>query len=152
MMILPFLGKSQQLMTIQHAIDTALLNNFDIRIAKNEVDMARMNNTYGMAGGLPYVTANAGDNASVTTINQDKSDGTKTNITNQGQNSVSAGISAGMTLFNGFRVVATKERLNRLQNLSELQLNQQVQSTIADIMVTYYDIIRQQNYLKIIKN
>lgn len=149
---LPFPGMSQQLMTIQHAIDTALLNNFDIRIARNEVDMARMNNTYGMAGGLPYVTANAGDNASLTTINQDKSDGTKNNITNQGQNTVSAGVSAGMTLFNGFRIVATKERLNRLQDLSELQLNQQIQSTIADIMVTYYDIIRQQNYLKIIQN
>jgi outer membrane protein TolC len=42
--------------------------------------------------------------------------------------------------------------LNRLQDLSEIQLNQQIQNTIADIMVTYYDIIRQEKYLKIIQN
>jgi len=150
--MLPTIGMSQQLLTIQHAIDTALLNNFDIRIARNEVDIARKNNTYGMAGGLPFVSANAGDNASITTINQEKSDGTSTKIANQGQNSVNAGVSAGMTLFNGFKIVATKERLNRLQNLSQIQLNQQIQSTIADIMITYYDIIRQQNYLKIIQS
>jgi len=150
--MLPYIGRSQQLLTIQHAIDTALLNNFDIRIARNEVDIARKNNAYGMAGGLPFILANAGDNTSITTINQEKSDGTSTKIANQGQNSVNAGVSAGMTLFNGFKILATKERLNRLQNLSEIQLNQQIQKTIADIMITYYDIIRQQNYLKIIQS
>ncbi|MFZ4465317.1 MAG: TolC family protein, partial [Bacteroidales bacterium] len=52
----------------------------------------------------------------------------------------------------GFKITATKEKLSRLQNLSEIQLNQQIQNTIADIMITYFDIIRQQNYLKIIQN
>ena len=151
-MALPFFGKAQQMMTLENAIDTALRNNFDIQIAKNEVDIATRNNTFGMAGGLPYVSANAGDNGSLTTINQNKSDGTSSNILNQGENAVNAGVSGNITLFNGFRITATKERLNRLQNLSEIQLNQQVQNTMADIMVTYYDIIRQQNYLKIIQN
>jgi outer membrane protein len=149
---LPFLGMAQQQFTLRNAIDTALRNNFDIQIAKNEVEISRKNNTYGNAGGLPYVAANAGDNGSVSTINQNLSDGTKSNVSNKGQNAVNAGVSGDIVLFNGFRVVATKEKLNRLQNLSEIQLNQQVQNTIADIMITYYDIIRQQNYLKIIQN
>ncbi len=151
-MILPFIGNAQQQFTLRNAIDTALRNNFDIQIAKNYVEIARMNNTYGMAGGLPNVSANAGDNGSLSTINQKYSDTTESNISNRGENIVNAGVSAGITLFNGFKITATKERLSRLQNLSEIQLNQQIQNTVADIMITYYDIIRQQNYLKIIQN
>jgi len=150
--VFPILGNAQQLLTLSNVIDTALMNNFDIRIAKNYVDIATMNNSYGVAGGLPYVSANANDNGSLSTINQKYSDGTETKVENRGENAVNAGISAGMILFNGFRVVAAKERLGLLQNQSELQLNQQIQSTIADIMVTYYDIIRQQKYLKIIQS
>lgn len=149
---LPALVKAQQVFTLQNAIDTALRNNFDIRLAKNDLDIARKSNTYGMAGGLPTVSANAGDNASLTNINQHLSNGIKTSVTNQGENSVTAGLSAGITLFNGFKIVATKERLNQLQQLGELQLNQQVQNTMANVMILYYDIIRQQNYLKIIQN
>jgi len=152
-LILPYIGKAQQQFTLRNAIDTALRNNFDIQIAKNYVEIAKMNNTYGVAGGLPYVSANAGDNGSSSSITQKYNDGTlESNISNKGENVVNASISAGIVLFNGFKITATKERLSRLQNLSEIQLNQQIQNTIADIMVTYYDIIRQENYLKIIQN
>lgn len=150
---LSFIVKAQQQFTLRNAIDTALRNNFDIQIAKNYVEIATMNNTYGVAGGLPYVSANAGDNGSLTTQQTKFADGTpESSISNKGENALNAGVSAGIVLFNGFKITATKEKLSRLQNLSEIQLNQQIQNTIADIMVTYFDIIRQQNYLKIIQN
>jgi outer membrane protein TolC len=149
---IPFVGKAQQQLTLRNAVDTALRNNFDIQISKNYVEIATMNNTYGVAGGLPYVSAVAGDNGSITTQNQNFSDGTESNVSNKGENAVNAGVSAGIVLFNGFKITATKERLNRLRNLSEIQLNQQIQNTIAEIMITYFDIIRQNNYLKIIQN
>ncbi len=151
-LVLPFLGMAQKQITLRNAIDTALRNNFDIQIAENFVEISTKSNSFGFAGGLPTVTANAGDNGSLTTNHQGLSDGTESDISNKGENAINAGVSAGMVLFNGFKVTATKEKLNRLQNLSELQLNLQVQNIIADIMVTYYDIIRQEKYLKIIQN
>lgn len=151
-LVLPFSGIAQELLTLKSAIDSALLNNFDICIAKNYVEIASINNSYGVAGGLPYVSASAGDNGSLTNINQKNADGSEVNVSNRGENAFNAGISAGIILFNGFKITAAKERLSRLQSLSEIELNQQIQSTIADIMVTYYDIIRQQNYLRIIQN
>ncbi len=153
MLSIPFITEAQQQLTLRNAIDTALRNNYDIQISKNYAEIARMNNTYGVAGGLPYVSANAGDNASSTTIKQKFNDGTaESNISNKGENALNAGVSAGIVLFNGFKISATKERLSRLQNLSEIQLNQQIQSTLANIMLTYFDIIRQNNYLNIIQN
>jgi outer membrane protein TolC len=65
---------------------------------------------------------------------------------------VNAGVSAGIVLFNGFKISATKERLSLLESYNEIQLNLQIQKIIADVMITYYDIIRQQFYLKIIQN
>jgi len=145
-------GNAQQQFTLRNAIDTALSNNFDIRIARNNVEISSINNSYGIAGGLPNISASAGDNISLNNTSQKLSNGTESGITNQGENTLGAGISAGITLFNGFRITATKERLNRIQNQDEIQLNQQIQSTISGIMITYFDIIRQQNYLKIIQN
>jgi len=54
-----------------------------------------------------------------------------------------------MLLFNGFRIVATKGRLEHLQSLSQLNLNIAIQNSLATVMTKYYDIIRQQEYLKI---
>ena len=57
-----------------------------------------------------------------------------------------------MILFNGFKVIATKERLSSLQKQSELQFNLQIQNSIATVMAKYYDIIRQKEYYKIIQS
>lgn len=147
-----YIAEAQLQFTLKNVIDTAMLNNFDIQIARNYTEIARMNNSFGMAGGLPTVNATAGDNLSLSNIDQKFADGTASNVTNRGQNDFNAGINAGIVLFNGFRITATHERLKRLEELSEIQLNQQIQNIMADIMVTYYDIVRQQNYLKIIEN
>jgi len=111
-----------------------------------------LSNTYGMAGGLPYVTANASDNAASSSNSKQYRDGTETSDSYVSDNTVNAGVSAGIVLFNGFKISATKERLSLLESYNEIQLNLQIQKIIADVMITYYDIIRQQFYLKIIQN
>jgi outer membrane protein TolC len=93
-LVLPFVGIAQQQFTLRNAIDTALKNNFDIQIAENFVEIATKSNSYGFAGGLPTVSANAGDNASLTTIDQKLSDGTENNISDKGENAINAGVSA----------------------------------------------------------
>jgi len=143
---------AQQQLTLQNAIDTALKSNFDIQIAKNKAEIGKIKNNYGYAGGLPIVTADAGDNAYIRNTNQEFSDGSQTSQDNARGNTLDAGVSASMYLFNGFKIIATKERLNSLQKQSELLLNQQVQNTIADIMIKYFDIVRQQYYMRIIEN
>ena len=152
LLLLPFMSNAQQLLTLRNAIDTALKNNFDIRIARNNAEIGKINNTFGVAGGLPVIAANAGDNGSVNNINEKLSDGTTPSTTNATSNLINAGVMANMTLFNGFKIIATKERLSCLQQQSELLLNQQIQTSVADIMLKYYDIIRQESYLKIIQN
>lgn len=152
LLLIPIIVGAQVPVTIANAIDTALKNNYDIRIAKNNSEIGKINNTYGMAGGLPLVNASAGDNKSILNLQQKTSSGIDISKNNVNSNSYNAGVTAGIVLFNGFRIIAVKGRLNLLQTQSELQLNQQIQTTIAAVMETYYDIIRQQSYLNIIQS
>jgi outer membrane protein len=148
---LPLLAMGQASITLKAAIDTTLKNNYNIQIAANSVEISKINNSAGVAGALPSVNASLSDNQSITNSYQKLNTGEEINTNNTNANTLNSEINAGMLLFNGFRVVATKERLDLLQKQSELELNLQIQNSIAAVMAKYYDIVRQQNYLKIIQ-
>jgi outer membrane protein len=152
LLLVSFHAGAQVRITLTDAIDSALMSNFDIRIAKIITRINTVNNTYGVAGGLPSVNASGSDNNSVNNLKQKTSSGINITKDNVKSSSWAAGVTANMVLFNGFRIIATKGRLNLLQKQSELLFNQQVQNTMADIMEKYYDIIRQQTYLSIIQS
>jgi outer membrane protein TolC len=140
-------SEAQQL-TLDEAINIALKNSFDIQLARNSVDANTVLNSYGVAGGLPTVTATATDNEQVTTLNQKLSNGTNTNRSGVAANNLNANVTGSILLYNGMRVVSTKKRLEQLQQQSEQLLNAQIQNTIALVMTQYYDVVRQQSYLK----
>jgi outer membrane protein len=150
--LFPGISAGQKVLSLQELTDLALKNNFDIQIARNNVEIDKIKNSYGYAGGLPTITGNAGNDNAIMNIRNEFSDGTTGNYSNASNYSFEAGITGSMVLFNGFKIMATKQRLNDLQHQSEILLNQQIQNTIAAVSLKYYDIIRQENYLKIIQN
>lgn len=149
-LLLPFPLFAQQQITLEMAIDSALKNNFDILIARNNAEISRNNNNYGVAGGLPNINASAGDNASQNNLHQEYSDGTVNNLANVFGNNINAEVSMSVVLFNGMKVYAAKKRLQFLQQQGVMNLSQEIQNTIAAIMMKYYDIVRQERYLDII--
>lgn len=149
---LPLIGTGQSFISLKSAIDTTLKKSFDIQIAGNNLEISKINNTYGVAGGLPSVNASITDNQSITNVNQKLNTGVEIKKPSATGNSMNSGVTAGIVLFNGLKIRATKERLSLLQQQSQLQLNLQIQNTIAIVMARYYDVIRQQEYLKIIQN
>jgi outer membrane protein len=151
LLFIPLVSLGQNRLSLSAAVDSALKNNFDIRIARNTLEINKIFNNYGEAGGLPNININGSDEQAMSDIHLKSQDGVVTDKTNTSNSTLNAGISASMTLFNGFRIVATKERLKLLQQQSELELNQQVQNTMAAVMVKYYDIVRQESYLNIIE-
>ena len=55
-----------------------------------------------------------------------------------------------MLLYNGSRVTATMHRLEQLQSQSGQYLNSRVQNTMSSVMMSYFDIVRQQAYTKLL--
>jgi outer membrane protein TolC len=148
----PIVGLSQPTITLKSAIDTTLKNSFDIQIAANNLEITKGNNSFGVAGGLPSLNISLSDNQSYISVNQELYTGDKINKPQSTANALSTSLNSGMTLFNGFKIWATKKRLGLLQQQSELNLNNQIQNSIASVMTKYYDIVRQQEYLKIMQN
>ncbi|MCA6449214.1 MAG: TolC family protein [Chitinophagaceae bacterium] len=144
-------GFAQQKLSLTDAINTALQNSYDIQLAKNSVEISNINNHIGVAGGLPVVSATGNDNEQVTSINQKFADAARdTKRNNVSSNNLTVGLTGSFLLFNGYRVVSTKKRLEELQQQNQQLLSVQIQNTIAAVTTKYFDVVRQQSYLKTI--
>ncbi len=149
-LIICYKVQAQELLSAHDAVNIALKNSLDIQLAKNDLEVNRVLNNYGVAGGLPSITGSASDNESLTSVNQKLNTGTVIQRSGTFSNNLNGNITAGILLFNGYRVVATKKRLEELQKQSEYAVNAQIQNVIAAVLTGYYDIVRQQDYLKTI--
>ena len=147
-------GVAQQL-RLQEAVSIALKNSLDIQLVKNNQEINVINNNTGIAGGLPVATLTGSDNEQSVNIKQkisQKVNGADTsyNIFRNGATSNQLAASAGgsILLYNGLRVKATKKRLEELEKQGQEYISSQIQNVIAAVMTSYYDVVRQQSYLK----
>ncbi len=145
------LAQAQGVLRLTDAVNIALKNSLDIQLAKNGIEADSIKNNIGIAGGLPLVTANINDNEQITSVNQKLNTGTSIQRNNAAANNLNSNITGSILLYNGGRVIATKKRLGQLQLQSQQQLMAQIQNILADVMIGYYDIVRQQNYIKTIE-
>ena len=144
-------GLAQQKLTLADAVNIALKNSYNIQLAKASVDISSINNSIGFAGGLPTVTGTISDNEQITSINQKFADASRdTKRDNVGSNNLAFGVTGSFLLYNGGRVITTKKRLEELEKQNQQLLSAQIQNTIAAVATKYYDVVRQQNYLKTI--
>lgn len=131
------------------AVQIALKNNLGIQIAKNNVTIAGIYNNYGIAGGLPSVNGTAADQEQATSIKQQYADPANNKQSNNAlSNNLSGGLNANMLLFNGERVVTAKKRLGVIEDQSRQQLGSRALIIVNNVMLKYYDIVRQQGYSK----
>jgi len=147
LLLFPVIAFSQQL-SLQEAINITLKNNYDIQISKSYVDINSINNNIGIAGGLPTVSGTLSNQESVSNLNQKLNTGTEITKNGASTNTAAINVTGSMLLYNGYRVVATKKRLEANEQQSKQQLNATIQNTIAVVMLKYFDILRQQSYIK----
>ena len=143
---------AQNNLSLKEAVTIAIQNSYDIKLVENNLSIAQNNNNYGVAGGLPTVTANGTNNNTLTTINQTFPDASR-NTTRNGVDgsTLNGGLSATMILFNGYRIAATKDRLASIQKQTEAVLQVQMLNTSSTVMQQYYNVIRQTAFLKTIE-
>ena len=125
----------------------ALENNFEIKIAKNNLKISETNVTVGNAGMLPTATANINDNNSVTNSSQTRQDGTSTSLKNAKNNSISYGVSLGWTVFDGMKMFAKLDQLKELQKLGDSELKRTILVKIGQVNSAYFDLVQQQQQL-----
>ncbi|MFV8352926.1 TolC family protein [Flavobacterium sp. XS2P14] len=140
-------SNAQEILTLENAVKIALENNYEIKIATNSLSIEKTNLAIGNAGMLPTVTATVLDNNSIQNSSQTRQDGTKTELDNAKNNSLTYGVGLDWTVFDGMRMFARLDQLKELQKLGEAQLKLTVITRISDVNAAYYDLVQQQQQL-----
>jgi outer membrane protein len=143
---------AQEKLSLSDAVKIALQNSYDIKLVENTANIAKNNNSYGVAGALPTVSSTLNNNNTQTTINQTFPDPSR-NTTRSGVegSTVSGNLSVSMILFNGFRIAATKSRLESIEKQTAATLQNQLLNTSSIVMQQYYNVVRQEAFLKTIQ-
>lgn len=140
-------GNAQQVLSLEEAVKIALENNYEIKIAKNDLKISQTNVAAGNAGMLPKASAFVTQNNNLQNLSQTRSDGTTTSLDDAKSNSLNYGVGLDWTVFDGFKMFAKKEQLQELQKLGESQLRLTIITKISDVQAIYYNLVQQQQQL-----
>ena len=170
--LITFSAKSQELLKLEDVIKLTIENNFDVQIAKNNIQVAKNNNNIGLVGGgqstggtvsggstgmLPQISISAGSPQSplglgqtVTTL---KYSNPTLNVNEQKLTSTSYAPSIVGTwyFFDGLKMFATKKKLNRNEELTNIQYRLTIENTLLASLTAYYQMISIQEYIKSLK-
>jgi outer membrane protein len=143
-------AQDTSLLTLKDAVQIALKNNYNIQLSQNNKTIAANNVTLGNAGFLPVVTGDAALNASNQKIKQTRSDGTVNNLTANNSNN-NYGVNLNWTIFDGFNMFANYDMLKQQDKLGAIRLQDTIQSTVANVINTYYNLISQNEQIKALR-
>ncbi len=137
-----FSCNAQELLTKEKAIEIALQHNYDIQIAKNDLEVADNNKGILNSGYLPTITGSSGANYNKGNSESEFPDGTVNEIDGYTSKSYNASIGVNYTLFDGFNRKYTYQKFKEQYKLTELQVRQVVENTIVTLYTHYHEVAR----------
>ena len=140
--------KAQDTLSVKDAVSIALKKNFDILVAGNDAEAARINNSAGNAGMLPVINATGTGSWQNNDEYQKLSGGTENKYPSLTTNALTAGVQLAWTLFDGGKMFVTKNKLNQIEALGKIQFMNQVLQTQYDVISAYYDVVKEEQQLK----
>lgn len=150
--LFPALATGQpKMLTLEEAVATALQNNYNILLAKNDSVSAAIDYSYKNAGFIPRLNGNIGTVWNNNDLKQILSDGTKRESDGIKSNNINAQLALNWTLFDGLKMFATRDKAEQFVKLGELGIKNNIVNTVASVISTYYNIVRQKQQLKAIE-
>ncbi len=140
---------AQDSLSLSDAIQIGLKKNFDIQISTKNIEINKLQNTWGQAGRYPTIDINIQQGNSIS----DQSNN-PLSIVQQliYQNSIQGAANLNWVLFNGFRIKANKLKLNNLEAQSEGNAALIIENTIQGIILAYYSTNLQKEKMDLLKN
>ena len=142
---------AQSVLTIEDAIKTGLEKNYSVLIVKNEQEITKLQNNFGNAGMSPTVSLNGNLNLANVNSYQEFSTGVIQERNGAQSNNTGASVNLGWMVFDGLKMFAIKKRLTQNEQLSALELKQQMESSVYDIISAYYLIVKTTELIKAAK-
>lgn len=151
--IIIILSQAQDTLSLQKAIVIGLENNYQIRIAEKQLEIARNNNAWGTAGRYPLITFDATamgvanryvDPALLALV------GDSLGVNTQQSLNITPSVNLRWVLFNGMAVNISKARLAYFERLSEGNTTIIVENTLQSILLAYHLVLVQNEALDVL--
>lgn len=139
---------SQEVLSLEEAVRITLENNYSIKIAENDLEIADRNVNRANAGMLPAVTGNLTENNSIQNSSQTRATGETTEITNGRGSNLNYGVGLNWTVFDGLRMFARYDQLKELEKLGDANLQLNVLNTLGLVYERYFNLVQQQQQLR----
>jgi len=139
LMLMAWPGFAQQDLSLTDAIQTALKNNYDVQITRQDQNIAEIKNNWGTAGRYPYINLSA--DSRFNSNQNDNEDFT--------QSQYIGSVSMNWTLFDGFSVRINKQKLEELEKLSKQNTGIMLESTIQSVILAYYSVLLEKEKMQV---
>ena len=133
---------AQDILTKKEALKIALENNYGVKIANNNVEVAKNNSSIYNSGYLPTVSSGAGANYNNSNQEIERQDGSITNVNGAETKSYNASIALNYTLFDGLGRTYNYKQLKETYNLTELQARETIENMYLQLFSIYFQIAR----------
>lgn len=142
---------AQNKLSVEQAITATVENNFDIQLLRNDSSSFALDQSYARAAFLPRINATTGLQFNNNNQKQQFNDGTKRERDGIRSENITGAVQLNWTLFDGFKMFATRDKLNEFVRLGELAIKNQVINSVASVINNYYNIVRQKQQLRAIE-
>jgi len=133
---------AQRILTKEEAIKITLENNYGIKVANNNVAIAKNNSSIYNSGYLPAISANGGANYDNSDQEIEQQNGTVTEILGAETKNYNASLDLNYTLFDGLGRKYDYKLLKETSNLTELQARETIENTYLQLFTVYFQIAR----------
>ena len=135
--------------TLKSCLEQGLLNNYSLRIVRNEEQVSKNNATLGNAGYLPTLGLSAGYKGTIdNTETKARATGETTKDNGVFDQTLDAGINLNWTIFDGFNITANYQKLKELERQGETNTRIAIEDLVANIAAEYYNFVQQKIRLK----
>ncbi|MCL2502412.1 MAG: TolC family protein [Bacteroidales bacterium] len=134
--------------SLMDCIEVALEENFSVRIARNQLEVAKNNVT--LAPFLPSLSASARQLQTNNRSNVEYADDTKAQ-TESRTGEYRGGLNFSWRLFDGFAMFSSHARQKELLQSGELNFRSGVEGMVMDLSNQYYQIITIQNQVNLVQ-
>lgn len=133
---------AQDMLVKTDAVEIALENNYNIKIARNNVDLASNNASVFNSGYIPSLQGSAGVNYSSGSSRAEMQDGSVRETSSAQSTAYNSSLGLNYTLFDGLGRKYNYARQKEFYSISELQMRRVIELNILDIFRVYYDVAR----------
>jgi outer membrane protein TolC len=143
----PLILPAQDTLSLEKAIEQGLEQNYQIRIARQDQRINQNNVARGNAGFLPTLRLTADQNTEISNTTQEFISGETINQNGAETESLNSRAELRWTLFDGFRMFTTYQRLKSIRKRGKAQFHQTVQEQVSAIIDQYYKLVQQKRQL-----